>query len=76
MEPAARGPPPLIHSYPDVIFQTQGVSDRFLNLDRKVLRFYCSWADQRPYGEEKQFVLNYFLVDDTVEILEVSPGSA
>jgi len=71
VEPVARGPPPMIHSYPDVIFQTQGVSDRFLNLDRKVLRFYCSWGDQRPYGEEKQFVLNYFLVDDTVEILEV-----
>ncbi|EKX40199.1 hypothetical protein GUITHDRAFT_52356, partial [Guillardia theta CCMP2712] len=60
-----------IHSYPDVVFQSQGVSDRFLNLDRKVLRFYCSWNDDRAYGEETYYVLHYFLVDDTAEVLEV-----
>jgi len=71
VENDSRAPPPVVHSYPDVMFQTQGISDRFLNLDRKVLRFYCSWDDQRLYGDEEHFVLNYFLVDDTVEILEI-----
>ena len=71
LEPASRTLPATIHSYPDVMFQSQGVSDRFLNLDRKVLRFYCSWKDDKPYGEETFYVLNYFLVDDTAEVLEI-----
>jgi hypothetical protein len=71
LEPASRSLPATIHSYPDVMFQNQGVSDRFLNLDRKVLRFYCSWKDDKPYGEETFYVLNYFLVDDTAEVIEI-----
>jgi len=71
LEPASRTLPATIHSYPDVMFQSQGASDRFLNLDRKVLRFYCSWKDDKPYGEETFYVLNYFLVDDTAEVLEI-----
>jgi len=71
LEPASRTLPATIHSYPDVCFQSQGMSDRFLNLDGKVLRFYCSWKDDKPYGEETHYVLNYFLVDDTAEVLEI-----
>ena len=71
LEPASRTLPATIHSYPDVCFQSQGMSDRFLNLDGKVLRFYCSWKDDKPYGGETHYVLNYFLVDDTAEVLEI-----
>jgi hypothetical protein len=44
---------------------------KFYDLDRKVLRFFCTWQDNSMYGQSKRFVLNYFLVDDTVEILDV-----
>jgi hypothetical protein len=45
LEPASRTLPTTIHSYTDVMFNTMGTSsDRFLTLDRKVLRFYCSWT--------------------------------
>jgi len=44
---------------------------KFYEMDRKVLRFFCTWQDKSMYGESKRFVLNYFLVDDTVEILDV-----
>lgn len=47
LKPASRSLPATIHSYPDVMFQNQGVADRFLNLDRKVLRFY--WLLWLPY---------------------------
>lgn len=36
---------------------------QFLDHDRKVLRFYCS-SNDRP------FVINYYLADDTVEVRE------
>jgi len=44
---------------------------KFYDMDRKVLRFLCTWQDNSMYGQNKRFVLNYFLVDDTVEILDV-----
>jgi len=45
---------------------------KFLELDRKVLRFYCVWDDRDSmFGELRPFVLHYFLVDDTIEIREV-----
>ncbi|XP_078481213.1 EFHC1 [Ciona intestinalis] len=45
---------------------------KFLELDRKVLRFYCVWDDRDSmFGEMRPYVLHYFLVDDTVEIREV-----
>jgi hypothetical protein len=44
---------------------------KFYDMDRKVLRFFCTWQDRSMYGQSKRFVLNYFLVDDTVEILDV-----
>lgn len=44
---------------------------QFLQYDRKVLRFYCLWDDTPAlYGENRKFVLHYYLADDTVEIVE------
>lgn len=43
----------------------------FLENDRKVLRFFCIWDDtSKLYGDILQFVLHYYLVDDTMEILQ------
>jgi hypothetical protein len=44
---------------------------QFLAFDRKVLRFYCYW-DDRPnmFGSTRQFMLHYFLADDTIEVNE------
>lgn len=44
---------------------------QFLELDRKVLRFFCVW-DDRPnmFGEMRPFVIHYYLVDDTLEVRE------
>ncbi|TPX32330.1 hypothetical protein SmJEL517_g04501 [Synchytrium microbalum] len=45
---------------------------RFLENDRKVLRFYCVWDDRDSmFGELREFVLHYFLVDDCCEVREV-----
>ncbi|XP_070534018.1 EF-hand domain-containing protein 1-like [Ptychodera flava] len=45
---------------------------QFLELDRKVLRFYCVWDDRDSmFGEIRPYVLQYYLVDDTVEVREV-----
>lgn len=47
--------------------------EKFLKFDRQVLRFFCVW-DDRPsmFGELREFILHYYLVDDCVEIREVS----
>uniref|UniRef100_A0A061RIM0 Ef-hand domain-containing protein 1 n=2 Tax=Tetraselmis sp. GSL018 TaxID=582737 RepID=A0A061RIM0_9CHLO len=45
---------------------------RWLVLDKKVLRFYCSWDDRKSlFGDKLPFILHYFLSDDTVEVAEV-----
>ncbi|KAJ3286632.1 EF-hand domain-containing protein 1 [Borealophlyctis nickersoniae] len=45
---------------------------RFLENDRKVLRFFCVWDDRGSmFGELREFVLHYYLVDDCIEIREV-----
>ncbi|ESN96853.1 hypothetical protein HELRODRAFT_102301 [Helobdella robusta] len=45
---------------------------RFLDLDRKVLRFFCIGDDQRASSKERRkFILHYYLVNDTVEVREV-----
>ncbi|VDL61617.1 unnamed protein product [Hymenolepis diminuta] len=50
---------------------------QFLDHDRQVLRFYCFWDDtDSPYGDARDFVLYYFLADDTIEITEkIQPNS-
>ena len=45
---------------------------RFFTMDRKVLRFYVVWDDRkRLYGQKHKYVLNYYLSDDTAEVLEI-----
>jgi len=47
-------------------------TQRFLKNDRKVLRFYTVWSDEKMYGEQRPYIVHYFLADDTVEVLEVA----
>jgi hypothetical protein len=45
---------------------------QFIEMDRKVLRFYAIWDDRHTlYGESRQFIIQYYLVDDTMEVREV-----
>ncbi|KAJ3303625.1 EF-hand domain-containing protein 1 [Blyttiomyces sp. JEL0837] len=45
---------------------------RFLKHDREVLRFFCVWDDRDSmFGELREFVIHYYLVDDCVEVREV-----
>jgi hypothetical protein len=45
---------------------------KFLANDRNVLRFYCTWDDRESvFGEVRDFILHYYLVDDSVEIREI-----
>ncbi|KAL3318897.1 EF-hand domain-containing member C2 [Cichlidogyrus casuarinus] len=50
---------------------------QFLQHDRHVLRFYCTWNDTKSlYGDIRKLILHYYLADDTVEILEqLAPNS-
>ena len=49
---------------------------KFLQNDRKVLRFYCLWDDTSFYGETRPYVVNYYLSDDAVEVLEVATANS
>ncbi|XP_047130574.1 EF-hand domain-containing family member C2 isoform X1 [Hydra vulgaris] len=50
---------------------------KFLENDSKVLRFYCYWDDSESlFGDQRDFVLHYFLADDTVEIREIIPPNS
>ncbi|KAI9145221.1 hypothetical protein BKA69DRAFT_1108755 [Paraphysoderma sedebokerense] len=50
---------------------------KFLENDRKVLRFYCVWDDTNSaFGETRQLILHYFLADDTIEIREHIPANS
>ena len=55
--------------------QIRGIRDgkkRFLDQDRVVLRFYGVWDDTTAvYGSKLRFTINYYLADDTVEVLEI-----
>lgn len=45
--------------------------NKFLKLDRKVLRFYAMWDDRDAmFGEVRKYLIHYYLVDDSVEIRE------
>lgn len=46
-------------------------TQKFLQFDGKVLRFYILWDDETMYGEKRPYVMHYFLADDTIEILEI-----
>jgi len=43
---------------------------QYLENDRKVLCFKCYWDDPTRYGSRMYYTMNYYLADDTVEILE------
>ncbi|ELU05830.1 hypothetical protein CAPTEDRAFT_167243 [Capitella teleta] len=45
---------------------------QFLEMDRKVLRFYAVWDDRDSmFGELRKFIIHYYLNNDTLEIREV-----
>lgn len=50
---------------------------KFLENDRRVLRFYCVWDDSSSlFGDLRKMVVNYFLSDDTIEIREQIPANS
>lgn len=50
---------------------------QFLDFDGKVLRFYAIWDDRNHlFGEKRKFVLHYFLVDDTIEVVQILPPNS
>lgn len=55
--------------------QIRGIRDgkkKFLDQDRVVLRFHGIWDNTAAvYGTKAKFTVNYYLADDTVEVLEV-----
>ncbi|XP_045049199.2 EF-hand domain-containing protein 1 isoform X1 [Desmodus rotundus] len=45
---------------------------QFLAFDKQVLRFYAIWDDtDSMFGECRNYVIHYYLMDDTIEIREV-----
>uniref|UniRef100_A0A7N5K4F8 EF-hand domain-containing protein 1 n=1 Tax=Ailuropoda melanoleuca TaxID=9646 RepID=A0A7N5K4F8_AILME len=45
---------------------------QFLTFDKQVLRFYAIWDDtDSMFGECRNYIIHYYLMDDTVEIREV-----
>ncbi|XP_030201304.1 EF-hand domain-containing protein 1 isoform X1 [Gadus morhua] len=50
---------------------------QFLTMDRKVLRFFALWDDKDTiYKETRPVNIQYYLVDDTVEIREVHQANS
>ena len=62
--------PPLAFRVP-VASRRRHLTDGW-RLRPQVLRFYCLWDTRKtvPNGERRIYTLNYFLADDTVEVLE------
>merc|ERR1719183_1931992 len=51
--------------------ENHGSYMKFLQWDTKVLRFFCVWDDrQSMYGDQRKFVLRYYLADDTMDMVE------
>ncbi|XP_074905051.1 EF-hand domain-containing protein 1 [Buteo buteo] len=45
---------------------------QFLTYDKQVLRFYAMWGDTDSiFGENRTYIIHYYLADDTVEVREV-----
>jgi hypothetical protein len=50
---------------------------KFLENDRRVLRFYCIWDDTNSvFGDVRHMVIHYYLSDDTIEIKESIPPNS
>mmetsp|Transcript_22733 Transcript_22733/g.59289 ORF Transcript_22733/g.59289 Transcript_22733/m.59289 type:complete len:623 (-) Transcript_22733:316-2184(-) len=45
--------------------------EKYLENDRKVLRFHCIWDDPTSFGVRNFFTMHYYLADETVEVNEV-----
>jgi len=64
---------------PSNSYQTPSDFDKlkqFLTLDRKVLRFFATWDDrQNMFGEMRNYILHYYLENDTIEIREKHEGN-
>ena len=44
----------------------------FYNKDLLVLTFKCAYQDDKLYGERRDYLLYYYVLNDTVEIKEVA----
>ena len=50
---------------------------QFLHLDRKVLRFFGVWDDRvESFGDLRQFVVHFYLSDDTLEVRETKKNNS
>ncbi|CAF1645758.1 unnamed protein product [Adineta ricciae] len=50
---------------------------QFINHDTHVLRFWGVWDDSESlYGDVRNFVVHYFLSDDTMEVREILPPNS
>ncbi|XP_034383774.1 EF-hand domain-containing protein 1 [Cyclopterus lumpus] len=74
-EPMPEDPYSKRRENPPPAFTTASGSDhmhQFLTMDRKVLHFFALWDDTDSlFGETRPVTVQYYLVDDTVEINEV-----
>jgi hypothetical protein len=53
-----------------LIYTVAGALANLLSIP-KVLRFYGCWDDRaRIFGDKHYYVINYFLADDEIEVLE------
>ncbi len=55
--------------------QSNGVrreKGEYYKKDRRVLRFFCKYQDYRLYGDSCDYILYYYLIDDTCEIKEIA----
>jgi hypothetical protein len=51
--------------------------EKFLKYANKVLRFYAYWDDSGSmFGERMEYVINYYLQDDKMELLEVKKSNS
>eukprot|EP00792_Barthelona_sp_PAP020_P006588 TRINITY_DN3031_c0_g1_i1.p1 TRINITY_DN3031_c0_g1~~TRINITY_DN3031_c0_g1_i1.p1 ORF type:complete len:522 (+),score=173.25 TRINITY_DN3031_c0_g1_i1:274-1839(+) len=49
--------------------------NKFLSFDGKVLRFYAYWNNlDEMFGQISQYVIHYYLSDDTVEVYKLENG--
>ena len=83
--PAADGRSSVDLLRPDTSMSMSSVSstvkrdmrEKFLKYANKVLRFYAYWDDRGSmFGERMEYVLNYYLQDDKIEVLEVKRSNS
>jgi hypothetical protein len=49
---------------------------KFLQHDRKVLRFWAIWNDPQVYGQTHRFIVLYYISDDSISVHEIYPENA